>query len=83
MHNVRRVQEHKPAEQLVHEVLVMLIGECLLRHYQSVKVGLHLFSNNVNVLILCFVSWAKNVNKSYNIFMIKELYKLVRNTRSD
>ena len=30
VHNVCRVKKHKSAEQLVHEVLVMLIRECLL-----------------------------------------------------
>jgi hypothetical protein len=51
----------------------MLITQWLFGMDQSTQISLHLFSNDVNILILCLVMWFLNVNQLNDIFMFKEL----------
>ena len=51
----------------------MLIAEWLFGMDKSAKISLHLFSNDVDILILRLVDWFLNVNQLHDIFMLEEL----------
>ena len=72
MHDARRVKEEEATEKLVHEVLVVRVVKLLLRHDQLVEVGLHLFGNDIDVLVVCFMGRLENVYESNDIFMFEE-----------
>ena len=73
MHHIRRVHEKEAAEQLVHEILVVLVGERLLRHDQAVQVSLHLLSHDVHVLVVRLMGRSQDVHKGNNVLVFKVL----------
>lgn len=73
MHNLRRVKIQKTSEQLIHKIAIVLVTKRLFGVNESAKIGFHLFSNNVNIFILCLVVWFLNVNQLYDVLMFKEL----------
>lgn len=73
MHNLRRVKIQKTSEQLIHKIAIVLVTKRLFGVNESAKIGFHLFSNDVNIFVLCFVVWFLNVNQLYDVLMFKEL----------
>ena len=62
-----------PTQQLIHEILEMIIGQVLPRIDDSVHIGLHQVSDDINVFIACRGWRLLHINQSNNVFVIKEL----------
>ena len=78
VHYVGRVQVQHSSKQLIHEILVVLIGKLLLRIDEFVHVGLHQLRNYVHVVIAGGGWWALDVQKRDDVLVVEKLYKMVK-----
>jgi hypothetical protein len=67
------MQVEKSSEQLVHEVPIVLVGQDLLRVDQPIQISLHLFGNDVDVLIIGNMWRLLDINKLDNILVVEKL----------
>lgn len=62
------------SQQLIHEILAVIVGEVLSGIDNSMHIGFHEVSNNIDIFIPCHGWWLLHVDKSNNVLMIKEFY---------
>lgn len=61
------------SQQLVHEILAVVVGQVLSRVDDSVHIGLHQVSDDVDVLIPSRSWGLLHVNQFNDVLVIKEL----------
>jgi len=73
--NVRGVDVEAPAQQLVHEVLNVVVGQVLPRVDHAMHVRLHQVRNNVNVLVASLAGWLRHINQRDDVLVVEEFQK--------
>ena len=66
------MKEEQAAEKLVHEVLVVLVLQGLLRHDQLVEVSAHFLCDDVDVSVVGLMRWSLDVDQFDYVFMFQE-----------
>ena len=72
MNDIGGVDVEATSEQLVHEVLAMIVGQILSGVNNSVHIGLHQISDDVNIFVSCGCWWFLNVHEPDDVFVVKE-----------
>lgn len=92
MHNICRVHVKDTSDQLVSEILNMLIRKILRdigyllptgafylsRIDDSVQIGFHEVSNNVNIIISSLCFGLDDIDNADDVFVIKESFKQLK-----
>ena len=71
MDYVSRMHIQDTSKGLIHEILYMLIRKSLFGVYYSMQVGLHEIRDDVDVFVPRTARWFLNIEKGYDIIMIK------------
>lgn len=73
MDDIGGVHEQQSSEYLIHEVLYMLIAELLPRVDNSVQVGFHEVSDDVDVGVASPCLWPQDIHQSDEVIVFEKL----------
>ena len=75
MDNVGRVNVKAASQELIHEILAMVVCQILARVNDSMHISFHKICNDVNIFITNLRWRLLDINKTNDIFVIKEFYE--------
>ena len=76
MDNIGGMHVKAASQKLIHEVLSMVVRQVLPRVNHSMHISLHKIGDDIDILKTRLCWRLLHINQSYDVFMIKELYKV-------
>ncbi len=74
MQNVGRMHKEDASKDLIHKILDVFVSEFLARVYDSMKVGLHEVSNDVNITVSSPGLRFKDIYEAYDVLMFEKFW---------
>ena len=72
MQNVGRMHKEDASKDLIHKILDVFFSEFLTGVYDSMKVGLHEISNDVNITVSGPSLRLEDIYKAYDVLMFEK-----------
>ena len=72
MHDLSRMQIKQTSQKLIHEIPIVLVRQHLLRMNQSVQICLHLFGDDIDILIVGHMRGFLDINEFDYVLVIEE-----------